>query len=190
MSLSMKKALLDCGCGCFSTSESISDSQSASDTGPPTVTRTCVPDDHRCVDDTGPAVFKITATAQAGAQAVCFPLYQGPFFLYVGPNPSVCFAYYSSELPISIPSPPGCTERTGTGFSRWQAAFSVSGSNVLLSCTAYYWDSNLSSTFSRIQYSSIVGTISMNCVGSFTLARSGPAPTNYPFAPTLSIEAV
>ena len=64
MSLSMKKALLDCGCGCFSTSDS------ASDTEPP-ITNNCSLTN--CISNVFAARYKVTFAWNP--TALCGPLY-------------------------------------------------------------------------------------------------------------------
>ena len=150
-----------------------------------TVTRSCIPDDGRCIGDTGPTTFQIMVTSQTGTQDACFPQYQGTFLLYVTSDASSCFNYESTEIEIVTP---GCAE-AGTGVVRWFAAFANITGSVELSVVAKYNIGGISTTL--IRYSAIIGSVGItNCVGSFTLDRNGSPPTGYPFAATMDIEAV
>lgn len=179
-----------CNCRCGSSENSSTPSSEGSSSSvpdvPESVVRDCHPDDNRCLDNRGPAVFKITVDDLSGS-GPCYSGYVGEFLVYVTSNPTVCFSYESVERPKIHPGTNPCAELTD-GPRRWTVGIGKSGPNTIVTVGCLIQFDGVVSLLGGWIFTA--GGSGINCVGSFTCTKFTIDDFRYPFPETVSVSAV
>lgn len=167
-------------------SESIPPSISGSSGGVETVTRsTCVPNDHRCADDTAPIAFGFTIPDLGGTP--CHVQHKGDFVVYLASNPAVCWPYYSVETPIIFPGPAPCSNMA-PGNNMWALTIGISGSNIRVTLGLAAQISGFLSSLGTWVYTG--GAYPVDCVTPFTLTKTSTDTTGFPLPTSVTVSPV
>lgn len=182
--------LLGCGCHCGPQfpSESVPPSSesrsSSSEEIIETITGSCPAP--RCFNDIAPARYVISIADPGGSTAICQPFYMGSHVVFCG-NPSTCFAYLSAEFPKKQSGASCLDHTTGSRFSL-NIGGAVFGGNTSFSVQAIYNSSG--SNVSIANYFLNAGATDINCVSSFTLAKTSVDSLGFKFPSSITIAPI